>query len=157
MENNGLITIVLFFLTFVIVQPSQVISQISINQSRGVDNITLLYNKSQIYDKAMKYYDKALSLDPNNTDVLTNKGILLIKLAKYNEALKLFDNILHINPSNVGALYNKAVALDKLGRHNEAVTLYAIAHRIDPNYKGDFINRISESPSIATPKSESLK
>ena len=104
----------------------------------------------------MKYYDKALSLDPNNTNIVINKGILLIKLSKYNDSLRLFDNILHKDPDNVGALYNKALALDRLGRHQDAMKYYATAYRIDPHYNGDFVNLISVSPSIAPSKSEKI-
>jgi tetratricopeptide (TPR) repeat protein len=149
------IIIVLFFLVFIIIQPTQEISQmLSVNESSTLNNVTLPNNKSQMYDRAMKFYDKALSISPNNTDTITNKGILLIKLAKYDESLLLFDNILHMKPDNVGALYNKGVALDKLGRHQEAMKYYASAYKIDPRYKGDFINILSVSPSIATSKSE---
>ena len=149
--------IVLCFLIFLVVQPLGAISQISVNQSAGVNNVTSLSKKSQAYEMAMKYYDKALSLDPNNTDILTNKGIILMKLEKYDEALVLFDGILHIKPDSVGALYNKALSLDKLGRYEEATKYYAAADRIDPNYKGEFVNRLSVSPSIAASKSRSSK
>lgn len=152
-----LMMVVMCFLIFVVVQPLLAISQIPVNQSGGVNNVTSLSNKTQAYEMAMKYYDKALSLDPNNTDILTNKGIILMKLEKYNEALVLFDDILHIKPDSVGALYNTALSLDKLGRYEEATRYYAAANTIDPNYKGDFVNRLSVSPSIAASKPQSSK
>lgn len=149
-----LIIIASLILVFIILQPSTVTSQTSVNQSKTSSNTTLSNNKSRMYDKAMKFYDKALSINPNNTNIMTNKGILLIKLAKYDESLVLFDNILHMKPDNVAALYNKGVALDKLGRHQEAMKYYTYAYKIDPHYKGDFINILSVSPSIAPSKSE---
>jgi tetratricopeptide (TPR) repeat protein len=59
------------------------------------------------YYGPIMYYDKALSINPNATDILHNKGIVLIKLVKYNEAIIVFDKILSLDPKNVAGLYNK--------------------------------------------------
>jgi lipoprotein NlpI len=48
-----------------------------------------------------------LALDPNATDILNNKGIVLIKLGKYDEAIQVFDKILTLDNENVGGLYNR--------------------------------------------------
>ena len=55
----------------------------------------------------MKTFDQALATDPNATDILDNKGIVLINAGNYTDAIKIFDKILAIDPNNVGALYNK--------------------------------------------------
>ena len=107
-------------------------------------------NKTQLYNQAIKYYDKALSLEPNNTAAMTNKGIVLIKLAKYDNAVKLFDKVLNISSDNAPALFYKGAALDKLGIHNIAIKYYLNAHSVDPNYKGDFVNLVSKSLSLAS-------
>ena len=38
---------------------------------------------------SISYYDKALAINPNNVDVLNNKGIVLLKLGKYLEAITI--------------------------------------------------------------------
>ncbi len=88
-----------------------------------------------------------MALDPNATDILNNKGIVLIKLGKYDEAIQVFDKILTLDNENVGGLYNKGVALDRLGRHTEAIEYRQKALEIDPTYTGDLINRLSKTPS----------
>jgi tetratricopeptide (TPR) repeat protein len=113
-------------------------------------NVLPYSNKTQVYNQAINYYNKALALDPNNTAAMTNKGIVLIKLAKYDGALKLFDKVLNISSDNAPALFYKGTALDKLGIHNIAIKYYSNAHSVDPNYKGDFVNLVSKSLSLAT-------
>lgn len=149
-------TAISFLMILVFMKPIVAVTNSSNNQSKQSDKNALPYfNKIQMYNRAVEYYNKALATDPNNSDVLINKGIVLIKLDKYNDALKLFDKALNINSHNAGALYNKGISLDKLGRHGEAAIYYRNAYRIDPNYNGQFINIISESPSISlAPSSE---
>ena len=39
------------------------------------------------YTGAIEYYDKALAINPNDTDTLNDKGLTLIQLRKYKEAI----------------------------------------------------------------------
>jgi len=72
------------------------------------------------YNQCIKYYDKALTTNPNATDILNNKGLALLHLEKYDEALKVFDKSISINSKFAPSLYNKGVYLDKLGNHTRA-------------------------------------
>ena len=114
--------------------------------------VTLTADESfGIYTQSMIYFDKVLSIQPNDTDTLNNKCIILIKLGKYNDAIKLLDKVLTIDPKNVGALYNKGKALDGLGYYIEAATFKNKAHQINPSYSGDYINKNSNNPSPFSP------
>lgn len=61
------------------------------------------------YNEAIVYYDKALTLDPRNVDVLYNKGVALGKLGNYTQAIKYYDQALAINPNYIGALGCKSL------------------------------------------------
>jgi tetratricopeptide (TPR) repeat protein len=113
-------------------------------------------NTETRYNEAIKYYDKALAIEPNATNILNNKGIVLTKLGKYGEAIKLFDRILSLDPKNVPGLYNKGVVLDKIGNHIAATQYQQRALQINPNYHGDFINRLTvvTSTSLSEDKSK---
>lgn len=93
-----------------------------------------------------------MATHPSATDILHNKGIVLIKLGKYNEAIIVFDKILSLNPKDVAGLYNKGVALDKLGKHLEAKQYQNKALQINPNYSPsagtELYNRISAATSV---------
>jgi tetratricopeptide (TPR) repeat protein len=85
------------------------------------------------YTEAIKYYDKALVIDPNYVSVLNSKGVALKNLGNYTEAIKYYDKALAIDPNYVNALHNKGVVLDNLGNYTEAITYYDKALAIDPN------------------------
>jgi tetratricopeptide (TPR) repeat protein len=130
------------------------LSQVSSNQSKNiVSKITPLSQRTiDAYLQAIKYYDKALAINPNATDILNNKGMVLIKLGKYDEAIKVFDKILSLNSKDVAGLYNKGVALGKLGKPLEAKVYQQKALQINPKYVSDFINRLSVANSLVPEK-----
>ena len=43
------------------------------------------------YDEAIKAYDEAIRLDPNDADAWNNKGIALNTQGKYDEAIKAYE------------------------------------------------------------------
>jgi len=76
------------------------------------------------YGEALKCYDKAIEINPNNTTAWNNKGFVLDELVRYEEALKCYDKAIEINPNNTAAWTNKGAALYKLGRKSEAQRCY---------------------------------
>jgi tetratricopeptide (TPR) repeat protein len=75
------------------------------------------------YVEAIKYFDKALAIDPINTAALLKKGNSLDSLGKYEEARKYFDKALAIDPDYVLALNNKGNSLKNLHRYEQAITV----------------------------------
>jgi Flp pilus assembly protein TadD len=52
--------------------------------SAEIENVSA--NAFDNLEEAIKLYDKALSIAPNDVDILVNKGIALLKLERYTEA-----------------------------------------------------------------------
>lgn len=70
--------------------------------------------------KAVAAYRKALELDGNLPDVLTDLGVMLRELHKPDEALDAFDRAIGIDPRHEIARFNKGIVLlhdkrDRLG------------------------------------------
>jgi tetratricopeptide (TPR) repeat protein len=86
-------------------------------QNPGSNNVSNL-NKS---DEAIKAYDKAIEINPNDSDVWYNKGLALDSLNKSDEAIKAYDKAIEINPQYSLAWYNKGRALYKLNKFDEAI------------------------------------
>ena len=82
------------------------------------------------------HYDNSLTINPNNTKALSDKGEALLKQKKFNEAIGMFDKALAINPNNTKALSDKGEALLKLKNFNEAITSFDKALAINPNNAG---------------------
>ena len=70
-------------------------------------------------DDAIKWYDKALELDPKNVDVMLEKGLCLYNLAKFPAAVEWFDKVLAITGNNSDVINYKRWALDKLDKNRK--------------------------------------
>lgn len=76
-------------------------------QNSGSNNVSNL-NKS---DEAIKPFDKAIEINPQDSKAWNNKGLDLRKLGKYDEAIKAYDKVIGIDPHNSKVLNNKVIYL----------------------------------------------
>jgi len=83
------------------------------------------------YSNAILCYDKALEIDPNDSNVLVNKGDALINQGKYDEAGQCYDKALSQNPNSSMALYNMACLKSLQGETNESLILLEKAISLD--------------------------
>jgi len=56
--------------------------------------------------KAIEAYGKALELDPNNPNVITDQGIMFRKVGWFDKALANFERAQRIDPRHIQSLYN---------------------------------------------------
>jgi tetratricopeptide (TPR) repeat protein len=103
------------------------------------NNIGRLNNKGTAlfylgnYTEAIKYFDQALAIQPNDANALGGKGKSLEHLGNYTEAIKYFDQALAIQPNDVFALSGKGYTLGNLGNYTEAIKYFDQALAIQPN------------------------
>ena len=76
------------------------------------------------HQEALKAYDKAIEIKPDDHKAWHNKGNAIRKLGRYEEALKVYDKAIEIKPDFHLAWSNKVDALRKLGRDEEAIKVY---------------------------------
>ncbi|MFH0994260.1 MAG: tetratricopeptide repeat protein [Pseudomonadota bacterium] len=62
-------------------------------------------------EKSIAAYDKALALNPNNADVLTDQGVMYRKAGKYDKAVLNFDKAIRVNPKHEISRFNKGIVL----------------------------------------------
>jgi tetratricopeptide (TPR) repeat protein len=74
--------------------------------------------------KALELCDKALVLEPGNTDVLRFKSTVLLVSGRVEESRAITSRTLEIDPGNRNALLDKAMELVRDGRDEEAVRVY---------------------------------
>jgi len=97
-------------------------------------NAILLRNKGNAHyglghhQDALFFYERALNIDPGNSDLWKNKGAALGMLDRYEEALVCFDRGLEIAPRDGELWRNKGTALVALGRHDEAEACFGRTH-----------------------------
>lgn len=92
-----------------------------------------LYRLCQ-FDSSLNFFNESLVDNPNDVEILVNKGSTLGKLGYYSEAIVYYDHAIIIDPSFLPAKNNKANALVNLGNYNDAVFLYDEILAQNPNY-----------------------
>ena len=56
--------------------------------------------------KAVNAYGKALEIDPNNPNLLTDQGVMYRRIGWYDKAIANFEKASQIDPKHVQSLYN---------------------------------------------------
>ena len=64
--------------------------------------------------KALKHYDKEITMNPDNLTSLNNKAVELTRQTQYMDAMKCFEKVLEIDSGNAAAMHNKNVLEQKL-------------------------------------------
>jgi tetratricopeptide (TPR) repeat protein len=106
------------------------------------------YNRAVILDQyvgnkeeALWCYDQALQVDPNNVDILHNKGKLLADMGALQEAEKQFIHALQVKPNYLKSLMALAAVYVNNGKMAEAERALALAerHKLTPQQKADLL------------------
>lgn len=110
-----------------------------------IDNGKAFYELGK-YQEALEVYDKILEIDPENADVLFEKGYTLYtlydsydynfesvshELYKYQDVIEIYNQALEIDPENITILNCKGLALEKICKYKESVKAYKQALEID--------------------------
>lgn len=101
----------------------------------------LTYENQGKYKKAIESYDKAISLNPDDSYSYGNKGLVLCKLEKYEEAIQEFDKAIDLDPDEPDHYYNKSLALISLGRYEESIEACDQVIKMNPKDYTIYSNR----------------
>ncbi|QLH04192.1 tetratricopeptide repeat-containing protein [Nitrosopumilus oxyclinae] len=86
------------------------------------------------FDSSLDFFNESLINNPNDVEILVNKGSTLGKLGYYSEALIFYDHAIRLDPSFLPAKNNKANALANMGNLDDAILLYIEVLKQNPNY-----------------------
>lgn len=85
--------------------------------------------------QVLKFFDKAIQVEPLNFLAWANKGLILKNLLRVEDALACYERALGINPEYVNAWYNLGVLLGSIGRYKEAKKCFDTALELKPDYE----------------------
>ncbi len=101
--------------------------------SKHLDEVALIFWRHNIFDQAIKYYNKSIQLNEKiqNYDgrakINTNLALIYFDKGQYDSAYKYFDNTLSVRRALdqkagiISALINQSVVLNKLGKYKKSV------------------------------------
>lgn len=94
-------------------------AQISILLSQGQTRL-----KENEPEAALRLFEQALSLSPNDPEVLIRKGISLERLKRATEAMECYDQAIAANASLTSAYLRKGSLYNRMERFKEALDCY---------------------------------
>lgn len=91
-----------------------------------------LFDTSQ-HQKSIEAYDRALELQPNNPDVLTDQGVMYRAVGQFEKAIANFEKAQKLAPTHLQSLINIAVVYDNdLHKPDKAVAALEKVIQLDP-------------------------
>ncbi len=102
-------------------------------KSRPHLNLGNAYHEAGRADLAMREYQTAISLDPENAEAFNNIGLIWLRIGDYGKAEEALKNSIRIKPFNPDALNNLGAVCVAQGRFEAAIPLLEDALRMRPN------------------------
>jgi tetratricopeptide (TPR) repeat protein len=96
-------------------------------RSRGVYE-SLLDNE----DAAIEWFDKALAINPQDTDAMRQRGVSLSAKGQQDAAIGWFDKALAINPQDANAMRERGASLSRKRQEDAAIEWYDKALAVNP-------------------------
>lgn len=90
---------------------------------------------------AIQYYDNALSIKPDQRNILYSKGMFYQEQEMYNEAMSTYQTAMDSFPDFREAYYNMGYVHMSLELYNQAVKYFSDAIQVDPSYHQAYYNR----------------
>ncbi|MBU6461899.1 MAG: tetratricopeptide repeat protein [Bradyrhizobium sp.] len=85
------------------------------------------------HDDALKAFDKAVQLRPDNADLWKDLGVGLAELKRMDEALLTFQHALKLAPDQWDKAYRCGFVLREMERPEEALSYFDLADRLQPD------------------------
>ena len=85
-------------------------------------------------EEALKTFDKAVQLKPEDGELWKNLGDVLVELERPADALLSFQQVLKLNPRHFDATYKCGTMLHKLERLEEALSCFSLCDVLQPNH-----------------------
>ncbi|MEO0264927.1 MAG: tetratricopeptide repeat protein, partial [candidate division WOR-3 bacterium] len=107
------------------------VSQIDSTDSRGWQGLGFIYSVvKKDYNKALEYYKKAVSIDPQNGDALYGLAKTYQIIGEKTKADSVYKTAIQRNPKSVGLNYSYGLFLVELNRFEEAIPYLEKAYEL---------------------------
>jgi len=104
-------------------------------------NLGLIHSLKGEHQLALDAYDLALKIQPDDAEVLINKGSTCNDIKNYLLALEVLDRAIQIRPDIPEAWSNKGIALNNLNLYQESINAYNEAIKLAASYHEAWSNK----------------
>ena len=104
------------------------------NDVRISYNLGLIYSLQGKHQLALEAYELALKIQPDDAEVLINKGSTCNDIKDYGCALDALDRAIQLRPDIPEAWLNKGIALSNLSLYLESIEAYNEAIKLAPGF-----------------------
>jgi tetratricopeptide (TPR) repeat protein len=94
------------------------------------------------HQEALKAFDKAVQLRPDDAELWTRLGNILLELQRYDHALLSLQHIFKLDPRHQDAAYKSGVLLHQFGRFEEALAHFDRCDALLPNHAPTLHGRV---------------
>lgn len=98
------------------------------------------YEDLALYDEAERAYELASAINPKNSTVLSNLGLVMERKGDLERSRILYAQALEANPRSAYAHNNLGVLLHRQGLHREALPMLRRAAELDPRLATAYAN-----------------
>ncbi|WP_228060151.1 tetratricopeptide repeat protein [Plectonema radiosum] len=93
------------------------------------------------YEDALKDFDRAIEIDPNNKRAIAHRGITYRFMKRNEDALQDFDRAIEIDPDYTWAIAQRGFTYRQMKRYEDALKDFDRAIEIDPNDEWAIVQR----------------
>lgn len=120
------------------------------NEITAIDNSTLYAQKideglkyywSRDLNNALKIFDEAIKLNPNDYQGYFGRGTICGDLQNYSQSIADLDRAAQLNPNFSYIYYNRGVAYINLQNYEQAIEDFSTAIKLTPNFSYAYYNR----------------
>jgi serine/threonine protein kinase/Flp pilus assembly protein TadD len=111
------------------------VSKMLLGSSEAPMALALIARREGRWDQSIGYFEKALTLDPRNLELVIHTALTYARLRQFPPALKLYDRALDITPDDPDVMASKASIYQAQGNLQEAAKL--LSGKIGPSYPQD--------------------
>lgn len=102
-------------------------------RSARVSRLADAYAASDMPEKALEQYQKALTMDAQNSEAHAGIGELCVRLAMSSAAVTAFERAVRCNPNRAYFRFKLAIALATIGRYERAADELTMACELSPH------------------------
>ena len=97
--------------------------------------------ETQKFTEAVEYFDRTISMNPENTSAYNAKGVAFFELGEWDNAIEAFNASIALDSTSYKPFFNRGNAYLEKKEFTKAVIDYNFANGLDPQQTDIYYNR----------------